>query len=104
MTVSTSVTEAPSDRTLPFSVTIVVLPAVENEAPAWEMMVPSMVPPPAALTVAKLPTAQKMFLACAPPARMMLCGAAAPGPPTVSVVDIWNTQVAFASPCASNTS
>ena len=58
MTVSTSVTEAPRDRTLPFKVTIAVLPAVENAAPAFEMIVPTMVPPPAALIVAALPTCQ----------------------------------------------
>ena len=72
MTVLTMVTDAPKDWTLPFRVTIVVLAAVEITAPAWEMMVPTIVPPPAALIVAALPTCQKTFLACAPPARMML--------------------------------
>jgi hypothetical protein len=46
--VLTNVTTAPKDSTLPFSVTTDTLPAVENEAPAWEIMVPSMVPPPPA--------------------------------------------------------
>ena len=66
------------------------------------MTVPSKVPPPAALIVAALPTCQNTFLACAPLARMMLEGAAAPGPPTVSVVAIWKTQTALALPCASS--
>ena len=43
---------------------------------------------PAALIVAAAPTCQKMFFDCAPPARIMDCGAAAPGPPTLSVVAI----------------
>ena len=81
MTVSTRVTDAPRDKTRPCSVTMLVLPAVEKEAPCCEMMVPTMVPPPAALMVAKLPTCQNTFLARAPPDRVMLCGAAAPGPP-----------------------
>jgi hypothetical protein len=34
--------------------------------------------------------------------RMMLCGAATPGPPTVSDWAIWNTNTALASPCASS--
>ena len=58
MTVLTSVTEAPSEIARPFSVTRLTLPTVENDAPAWEMMVPTMVPPPAALMVAALPTCQ----------------------------------------------
>ena len=33
---------------------------------------------------------------------LTLAGNAAPGPPTVSVVAIWNTQTALASPCASS--
>ncbi len=66
------------------------------------MMVPTIVPPPAALIVAAVPTCQNTFLACAPLARMMLDGKAAPGPPTVSVVAIWNTHTALASPCASS--
>ena len=58
MTVFTMVTEGPRDNTLPLSVTIVRLPAVENTAPVWEMRVPTIVPPPAALMVAALPTCQ----------------------------------------------
>ena len=88
MTVFTIVTDAPNESARPFSVTIATLPAVENDTPDWEMMVPTMVPPPPALMVAALPTCQKTFLACAPLARMTLCGNAAPGPPTVSVVAI----------------
>src|SRR3954463_10241251 len=98
MTVLTIVTDAPSDSTLPFRVARLTLPTVENDAPACEMMVPTIVPPPAALMVAELPTCQNTFLACAPPARMMLCGAATPGPPTVSACAIWNTNTALASP------
>src|ERR1700675_2843476 len=81
MTVSTNVTEAPRDRTLPFKVTTVVLPTVEKAAPACEIIVPTMGPPPAALIVAALPTCQKTFFACAPLTRMTLCGNATPGPP-----------------------
>ena len=72
MTVSTRVTEAPSDSTLPLRVTTATLPTVENAAPAEEMMVPTIVPPPPALIVAAVPTCQNTFLAWAPPARMML--------------------------------
>ena len=86
----------------PFSVDIATLPAVEIATPAWEMMVPTMMPPPPALMVAALPTCQKTFFACAPLASVTLCGNAAPGPPTVSVVAIWKTQTAFALPCASS--
>ena len=53
--VSTKVTDAPKDNALPFSVTIAVLPTVEKTAPAWVIMVPTIVPPPAALIVAALP-------------------------------------------------
>src|SRR3954471_15897840 len=52
--------------------------------------------------VAAEPTCQNTFLACAPLAMMMLAGAAAPGPPTVSVDAIWKTHTALASPCASS--
>ena len=102
MMVFTSVVDAFSAMALPFSVTKATLPAVENDIPALEMMVPSMVPPPAPLIVAALPTYQKMFLDWAPlPGfRIMLRGA--PGAPTVSELAIWKTQTAFASPPASS--
>src|SRR6185369_1454313 len=93
--------DAPRDSTRPSSVTSVTLPGVEIAAPDWAMMVPTIVPPPAALTVAALPTCQNTFLACAPLVRMTLEGNAAPGPPTVSVVAIWNTHAALALPWAS---
>ena len=80
MTVFTRVTEAPSESARPLSVVIAALPAVENEAPACEMIVPTMVPPPPALIVAKVPTCQNTFFASAPLARMMLRGKAAPAP------------------------
>src|SRR6476469_1399638 len=99
ITVLTIVTDALSDNTRPLMVARATLPGVEIAAPAWEMMVPTMVPPPAALMVAALPTCQNTFLACAPLMRVTLCGAVAPGPPTVSVVAIWNTHAAFGSPC-----
>jgi hypothetical protein len=63
ITVFTIVTDAFSPNALPFSVVIAVLPAVENVTPALAMMVPTIVPPPAALIVAELPTCQKTFLA-----------------------------------------
>jgi hypothetical protein len=82
ITVFTMVTDATSDNALPFSVVIAAFPAVENVTPAEAMMVPTMVPPPAPLIVAALPTCQKTFLACAPLIRMTLRGA--PAAPTVS--------------------
>ena len=63
MTVLTMVTEAVRAKALPFSVVQQGLPAVENEVPADEMMVPTMVPPPVPLMVAELPAAQKTFFA-----------------------------------------
>ena len=90
------VTDALSANALPLSVVIAALPAVENVTPAEAMMVPTMVPPPAPLIVAMLPTCQNTFLACAPLIRMTLRGA--PDAPTVSELAIWNTQIALASP------
>src|ERR1700732_4615511 len=90
------VTEALSPNALPLSVVIAALPTVENVTPAAAMMVPTMVPPPAALIVAALPICQNTFLACAPPIRITLRGA--PGAPTVSVLAVWTTQRAFAPP------
>jgi len=101
MTVLTMVTEAPSESSRPLSVVIAAAPAVEIATPDCVMMVPTIVPPPPALMVAALPTCQNTFLAWAPLARMMLDGNAAPGPPTVSDVAIWNTHTALALPCAS---
>jgi len=63
MCVLTIVTEAVRAKALPFSVVQQGLPAVENEVPADEMMVPTMVPPPVPLMVAELPAAQKTFFA-----------------------------------------
>ena len=99
MTVLTMVTEAFRAKALPFNVVMAALPAVENVVAADEMMVPTMVPPPAALMVAELPTRQNMFPACAPPARMMLRGA--PAAPTVSVFAAWKIQTALGLPPAS---
>src|ERR1700722_7791861 len=98
-TVFTTVTDALSPSALPSSVVIAALPTVENVTPAAAMMVPIMVPPPAALMVAALPICQNTFLACAPPTRITLRGA--PGAPTVSVLAVWNTQMAFVSPLPS---
>ena len=63
MTVFTMVTDAARPIALPFSVVIAALPAVENVTPAGAIMVPTMVPPPAPLIVAALPTCQKTFAA-----------------------------------------
>ena len=93
------VTDALSANALPLSVVIAALPAVENATPVEAMMVPTMVPPPAPLIVATLPTCQNTFLACAPLIRMTLRGA--PAAPTVSVLAIWKTHTALVSPCAS---
>ena len=46
MTVLTMVIDPDKASTLPFIVVIAVTPAVEIVAPACEMMVPTMVPPP----------------------------------------------------------
>ena len=67
MTVLTIVTEAFSASARPLIVVIARLPGVEIVVAADEMMVPTMVPPPAALIVAELPTCQKTFFGCAPP-------------------------------------
>src|SRR6185437_11272123 len=79
MTVLTMVTEAFNASARPLSVTTAALPGVENDTPEDAMIVPTIVPPPAALIVAKLPTCQNTFLACAPLTRMILRGA--PGAP-----------------------
>src|SRR6185436_1932741 len=100
MTVLTRVTDAFRARALPFNVVTVALPAVEIAVDADDMIVPTIVPPPAALMSAELPTCQKTFFGCAPPARMMLRGNA--GAPTVSELAIWNTQTALALPPASS--
>ena len=63
MRVFTMVTEAFRASALPSSVTTATLPAVEKVVAAEEIMVPTMVPPPAALIVAVLPTCQNTFLA-----------------------------------------
>src|ERR1700720_2711828 len=99
MTVFTIVTDALSANARPLSVVIAVTPEVENVTPDLAMMVPTMVPPPAALIVAALPTYQNTFLASAPLARMTLRGA--PALPTVRVLADWNTHTALASPLAS---
>jgi hypothetical protein len=72
MTVFTMVTDAARPNALPFSVVIAELPAVENVIPAGAIMVPTIVPPPAPLIVAALPTCQKTFAATAPPVRSTL--------------------------------
>jgi hypothetical protein len=58
ITVFTMVNDALSATALPFSVVIGGVPAVENEIAAEAIMVPTMVPPPAPLIVAELPTCQ----------------------------------------------
>src|SRR5687767_11867445 len=100
ITVLTIVTEALSASALPFSVVQQGLPGVENVVVAEEMIVPTMVPPPVPLMVAELPTCQKTFFGCAPPARMTLRGS--PALPTVSVVAIWKIHTASGLPPASS--
>jgi len=97
--VLTSVTEATRLNALPFRVVNVTTPAVEKVTPDIEIIVPSIVPPPAPLIVAALPTCQKIFSDCAPPTRIILRGC--PARPTVNVDAIWNTHTAFGSPWAS---
>src|SRR5580704_624358 len=65
MMVFTMVTGPTSTAALPFSTVNggALLPAVENEIPDMAMIVPTMVPPPAPLIVAALPTCQKTFWA-----------------------------------------
>src|SRR5881275_2744645 len=95
-TVLTMVTPATSESARPLSVVTCALPAVENVTPDWEMMVPTMVPPPAPLMVAALPTCQYTFCGFAPLVRMTLAGFA--GAPTVSEVPIWKIQTELGSP------
>jgi hypothetical protein len=56
--VLTIVTEAFKDMALPFKTVCTALPAVENVTPAEEIIVPTIIPPPAPLIVAALPTYQ----------------------------------------------
>src|ERR1700733_12768087 len=91
------VTDALSASARPLSVVTAELPAVENVTPADAMMVPTIVPPPAALIVAAVPTYQYTFLACAPLIRMMLRGSA--GPPAVSERPNCHPQIALPAPC-----
>jgi hypothetical protein len=65
ITVLTSVTEAPRLNTLPLRTVKATLPAVEKAAPALQMIVPSISPPPAALMTAEDPTCQYTFAAFA---------------------------------------
>jgi|BogFormECP03_OM3_1039632.scaffolds.fasta_scaffold18247_2 hypothetical protein len=85
-TVFTIVTDAFSNSARPFSVVTAAMPGVENVTPCEAMIVPTIVPPPARLIVAALPTCQNTFLACAPLIRITWRGA--PGPPTVKVLAI----------------
>jgi hypothetical protein len=64
--VFTMVTDSPSEMARPFRTVCTVLPAVEKVIPADEMIVPTMIPPPAPLIEAALPIYQKTFLACGP--------------------------------------
>ena len=99
MTVFTMVTDAFRPNALPFSTVSVLLPAVENVTPAGAIMVPTIVPPPAPLMVAALPTCQKTFLAYAPWMSRTLRGDVSP---TVSAAAVWKTQTALALPWASS--
>jgi hypothetical protein len=72
MTVFTIVTEETKDSALPSSVNTGEGPAVENTTPELAIIVPTIVPPPAALIIAVEPTCQKMFFGWALPARIML--------------------------------
>jgi hypothetical protein len=75
MTVFTIATDAFSASARPFNVATSVFPGVENVIAIDAMMVPTIVPPPAGLVVAVLPTCQNTFLACAPLIRITLRGA-----------------------------
>ena len=69
----TSVTGPARHSARPFIVVTAVTPAVDTEIGAWEIMVPTIVPPPnIPLMVAAPPTYQKTFLACAPLSRSTL--------------------------------
>ena len=103
MTVFTMVTEATNEIALPFNTVSVALPAVEKVTPDDAMMLPTMVPPPAPLITAALPTYQYTFLGCPPLIMVTVRAPAGPAAPTVSPAAVWNIQVAFGSPCASST-
>ena len=105
MTVFTMVTDAfkPKRSAIQHrNVGLVALPGLDNVTPALAMMVPTMVPPPATLIVAALPTCQKTFLAWAPLIRFTLATPGPVGSPTVSELPIWKTQTALALPWASS--
>ena len=83
MVVFTIVTEATKEIALPFSTVCVAFPAVEKVMPSFEMIVPDIIPPPAALMVAALPTYQYTFLGDPPFIITTLRAPAGPAIPTV---------------------
>ena len=84
MVVFTIVTDATKEIALPFNTVCTALPAVEKVMPAEEMIVPLMMPPPAALIVAALPTYQYTFLGKAPLIIFTVRAPAGPATPTVN--------------------
>ena len=77
------VTDATSEIALPFNTVCTIFPEVEKVTPAEEMIVPVIIPPPAALMVAELPTYQYTFLAWAWFINTTLRAPAGPAIPTV---------------------
>src|SRR5450759_2324792 len=102
MVVFTMVTEATREIALPFSTVCTAFPAVENVTPEVAMIVPDIMPPPAPLIVAALPTYQYTFLAWAPFISLTLRAPVGPAIPTVKLVGAWNIHTAFGSPLASS--
>jgi uncharacterized membrane protein len=83
MVVFTIVTEATREMALPFNTVCTAFPGVEKVIPALEMIVPDIIPPPAALIVAALPTYQYTFLGNPPLIITTLRAPAGPAIPTV---------------------
>jgi hypothetical protein len=84
MVVFTMVTEETKDIALPLSTVWFAFPAVEKVTPELAIIVPTIVPPPALLIVAELPTYQKTFLANPPFIIITLLAPVGPAIPTVS--------------------
>src|SRR6185312_7348689 len=100
--VFTMVTEAFKESALPFNTVCTELPAVEKVTPAEAIIVPLIMPPPAPLIVAALPTYQYTFFARPPFFILTLRAPDGPATPTVKPLAVWNIHCAFGSPLASS--
>ena len=83
MVVFTIVTDDTNDIALPLSTVCTAFPGVEKVTPEVAIIVPTIVPPPAPLIVAELPTYQNTFLDKAPFISITLLAPVGPAIPTV---------------------